>query len=106
MKRSKFVALVLVFVMSIGGLHPVFAQNAEQPNNEVSGSNGDSNASTIDKVTASVAVAAGIAFFIKALSEPEKPKVEEKKSSSSWWSFGSEEEKKPEPEPEKSWWPF
>lgn len=101
MKRSKFVALVLVFVLSVSGLQPIFAET--QPSNEVSESKADSDASKIDKLAAGVAVAAGVAILIKTLSTPEKPKVEEKKSFWSSLFSDSEENKKEE---KSSWWPF
>ena len=110
MKKSKFVALVLIFALffSVVDVKPARAGWAWE-------------LGKIFLVEGVFFVAKEVIDYYKnspeeqptAYAEPVQPKQEEvqpepekKEESSWWWPFGGEE-KKTEPEPEKSWWwPF
>ena len=99
MKKSKFVALVLIFALFFSVVDVKPARAGWQ--------------SEVGKVLLSVVVEIVLEKVLlpkkrsTAYAEPVQLEPKQKESSSSWWwPFGGEE-KKTEPEPEKSWWwPF
>ena len=95
MKKSKFVALVLIFALffSVVDVRPARADFFTEYGEDIV---------AILELIADIATDNG--WIKPSMPEPE-PKKEES-SSSWWWPFGGEE-KKTEPEPKKSWWwPF